>query len=112
MITFQFNSRLVGYARVSTTDQERCLQIDALRQLGVKREHLFCDKISGAKEDRPDLPLALKLCNRVPQLLSGDWIDSFVPCVTWSTTAFGSTTVELLREVEHQASVVCEGSHH
>jgi DNA invertase Pin-like site-specific DNA recombinase len=55
MIICQSNSRLVGYARVSTTDQELCLQIDALRQHGVQKEHLFCDKISGAKEDRPGL---------------------------------------------------------
>ena len=50
MIICQSSSRLVGYARVSTTDQELCLQIDALRQHGVKKEHLFCDKISGARK--------------------------------------------------------------
>ena len=47
--------RLVGYARVSTNDQELSLQIDALLQHGVNKEHLFCDKISGAKEERPGL---------------------------------------------------------
>ncbi len=55
MIICQSNSRHVGYASVSTTDQELCLQIDALRQHGVKKEHLFCDKISGAKDDIPGL---------------------------------------------------------
>ena len=55
IITCRSDSRLVGYARVSSTDQELCLQIDALRLHGVKKEHRFCDKISGAKEDRPGL---------------------------------------------------------
>lgn len=55
MIVVQPNSRLVGYARVSTNEQELNLQTDALLQHGVNKEHLFCDKISGAKEDRPGL---------------------------------------------------------
>ncbi len=49
------NQRLIGYARVSTIEQELNLQIDALLAHGVRKEHLFCDKISGAREDRPGL---------------------------------------------------------
>ena len=40
--------RLIGYARVSTGDQDLSLQIDSLLAHGVKREHIFCDKLSRA----------------------------------------------------------------
>ena len=49
------DGRLIGYARVSTDDQDLSLQIDALVGLGVQQEHIFTDKISGAKSERPGL---------------------------------------------------------
>ena len=52
--------RLLGYAGVSTDDQELNLQIDALLQNGIKREHIFCDKISGANVERPGLTRCLE----------------------------------------------------
>ena len=42
---------LIGYARVSTTDQDPQLQIDALKAAGVER--LFTDHASGAATSRP-----------------------------------------------------------
>lgn len=48
---------LIGYARVSTTDQDLALQIEALTRAGCER--LFTDKASGAKTDRPGLNEAL-----------------------------------------------------
>jgi len=49
------NPRLIGYARVSTSDQELNLQVDALLAHGVKKEHIYVDKICGAKQERPGL---------------------------------------------------------
>lgn len=49
---------LVGYARVSTDDQNLNLQRDALNQAGC--EQIFEDQLSGAKAERPGLHQALQ----------------------------------------------------
>jgi DNA invertase Pin-like site-specific DNA recombinase len=48
---------LIGYARVSTTDQDLALQLDALHAAGCER--VYEEKASGAKEERPELARAL-----------------------------------------------------
>ncbi len=48
---------LIGYARVSTADQDLALQLGALTKAGCGR--VFTDKASGAKTDRPGLTEAL-----------------------------------------------------
>ncbi len=52
---------LVGYMRVSTDNdrQSTDLQRDALLAAGVDARHLFEDRASGAKDDRPGLAKAL-----------------------------------------------------
>src|SRR6201987_1393087 len=47
----------IGYARVSTRDQNLELQLDALNKAGCKR--MFTDKLSGAQVERPGLKEAL-----------------------------------------------------
>ena len=49
---------LLGYARVSTKDQNLDLQLDALRSHGC--EKFFTDTVSGAKSVRPGLDKILK----------------------------------------------------
>ena len=44
---------LVGYARVSTVDQNLELQLSALKEIGC--EKLYQDHISGTKTNRPGL---------------------------------------------------------
>ncbi len=50
----------VGYARVSTGDQNLDLQRDALIAAGCEENRIFTDKLSGSKDDRPGLAQALE----------------------------------------------------
>jgi DNA invertase Pin-like site-specific DNA recombinase len=55
---------LVGYARVSTSDQDLSLQIDALVDAGVNKKLIFQEHESGAKEDRTELLRCLNLLEK------------------------------------------------
>jgi hypothetical protein len=82
------HGHLFGYARVSTTDQQPTLQVDALTARGCYR--VFTETASGARADRPILDQVLD------QLRPGDTlvVDTLVVwkldgwagrCATWST---------------------------
>lgn len=46
---------LLGYARVSTQDQNLDRQIDAILKAGVDERLIYQEKITGTKKDRPEL---------------------------------------------------------
>ena len=52
---------LIGYARVSTAEQNPAHQVDALVRAGVAGSDIYIDTASGAKASRPQLDLVLKL---------------------------------------------------
>ncbi|KAA3658874.1 MAG: DeoR family transcriptional regulator [Chloroflexi bacterium] len=56
----------IGYARVSTKDQELSLQIDALEKEGCQQ--IYQEKMSGANKERP------QLMKMIEQLREGDVI--------------------------------------
>src|SRR4029453_11577288 len=78
---------LLGYARVSTTDQQPQLQVDALQRAGCYR--VFTETASGAAADRPTLEQVLD------QLRPGDTLVVWKPdrlggpSGTWSTPSPG-----------------------
>ncbi len=81
-------SKKVGYARVSTDDQELDLQIDSLKNAGCTDEFIFTDKISGAKSSRPGLDSCLK------SLKSGDTL------VVWRLDRLGRSMSHLVNLIE------------
>lgn len=78
---------LVGYARVSTQDQDPELQVDALRKAGC--EKIFTEKASGAKRDRPELMAALEYAR------DGDTI------VVWKLDRLARSLKQLIETVEN-----------
>jgi DNA invertase Pin-like site-specific DNA recombinase len=82
------SSRLVGYARVSTGQQDLQLQLDALKVAGVSKANLYTDKISGSKAARPGLDQCLS------QLKPGDTL------VVWRLDRLGRSVRHLIDVIE------------
>lgn len=78
-------SMQIGYARVSTDEQNTALQIDALKNSGC--EKIFEEKVSGKNKDRPELETCLKV------LRSGDTL------VVWRLDRLG-------RSLDHLVQIV------
>ena len=57
----------IGYARVSTLDQNKAMQLDALRAAGCER--IFEGTASGAKESRPGLDESLAFARKGDELV-------------------------------------------
>lgn len=62
-------TRLIGYARVSTYDQNLNLQIDALKKAGCSDKLIFVDKVSGIKTERVGLNSALNILTKGDTLI-------------------------------------------
>ena len=58
---------LIGYARVSTHEQNLDLQTDALKKAGC--EQIYTDTISGAKKERPGLKEAISHLRKKDKLV-------------------------------------------
>ena len=78
---------LIGYARVSTNEQNLDLQRDALRKAGVAPKNIFTDTITGTKEQRPGLAQALS------HLRAGDTL------VVWRLDRLGRSLKHLIETV-------------
>jgi DNA invertase Pin-like site-specific DNA recombinase len=76
----------LGYARVSTQDQNPNLQLDALRQAGC--EKLFTEKASGAQRERPQLQAAL------------DYMRQSDTLVVWKLDRLARSLKQLIETVE------------
>ena len=82
---------LIGYARVSTQDQNLDLQVDALIKAGCQK--IFDDKISGSHSERAGLAKALEM------LRDGDTL------VVWKLDRLGRSVknlVDLVGELQNQ----------
>lgn len=55
---------LIGYARVSTEDQNLDVQLTALRAAGVGEDNIFVEKISALTAHRPQFHLMMKFVER------------------------------------------------
>jgi DNA invertase Pin-like site-specific DNA recombinase len=80
---------LLGYARVSTTEQDASLQLDALHAAGCLK--VFTDKASGSLDRRPQLDRLLD------QLRPGDTL------VVWRLDRLGRSLKHLIRLIEDLA---------
>ncbi len=76
---------LIGYARVSTTDQKLELQTDALQEVGCKK--IFEDRLSGTKKNRAGLTEAQEY------LREGDTL------VVWKLDRLGRSVKDLVELV-------------
>ena len=74
---------LIGYARVSTRDQNLELQRDALTKAGCER--IYEDMISGTRADRPGLAKAREMMREGDTLSFGSWIALAEASHIWST---------------------------
>ena len=83
----------IGYARVSTADQNQALQTDALKVAGCQR--VYADTASGKTADRPQLAICLQT------LRAGDEL------VVWRLDRLGRSLRDLIAIVEdlHQRGI-------
>ena len=93
----------IGYARVSTFEQNLDSQLDDLKKLGCDINNIYIDKISGAKSERPGLDQCLE------NLKKGDTL------IVWRLDRLGRSMphlillIEELRKKEISFKSICDG---
>jgi DNA invertase Pin-like site-specific DNA recombinase len=80
--------RLWGYSRVSTSDQDGSIQLEALTKAGVDDRDVFREKASGVKRDRTELRRML------------DVLKPSDACVVFALDRLGRSPLHLLQIVE------------
>lgn len=75
----------IGYARVSTGDQNLDMQMDALNKIECNK--IFTDKMSGARSDRPGLDEAMNF------MREGDTL------IVWKLDRLGRSLQHLIRVI-------------
>src|SRR5919108_3021166 len=80
--------RMIGYARVSTSDQDVRLQWEALQRAGCQEPLIFCDTASGAHAARPGLEACLQA------VAPGDML------VVWRLDRLGRSMAHLVTLIE------------
>jgi DNA invertase Pin-like site-specific DNA recombinase len=86
----------IGYARVSTADQNPQLQIDALLRAGVDRRDIWTEKVSGAAKERPQLDALMK------DIRPGDVV------IVWKLDRLGRDAIRLHQTAE---AIQAKGAH-
>lgn len=81
-------TRLIGYARVSTAEQNLVMQLDALRKAGVLDDNLYSEHISGVAQRRPQLEMAIS------DARTGDTF------IVWKLDRMGRSLLDLLDKLK------------
>lgn len=82
------DTRLVGYARVSTAEQSLAMQIEALERAGCMPVNIHTEKVSGVASNRPGLELAMLDARK------GDTL------VVWKLDRVGRSLRDLLNKLD------------
>ena len=78
----------IGYARVSTADQDPQMQIDALLRDGVLEREIYREKVSGAAKKRPQFNRMMR------EVRSGDVV------TVWKLDRLGRTLRQVLKTID------------
>ncbi len=80
---------LFGYARISTSDQNFDMQIDALLKEGVDIKNIYKDTASGVREERKELD------SMISKLRSGDIV------IVWKLDRIARSVIHLSKLIEN-----------
>jgi DNA invertase Pin-like site-specific DNA recombinase len=78
----------IGYARVSTADQEPRMQIDALLRDGVREDEIYSEHVSGAAKKRPQFSRMMR------EIRPGDVV------TVWKLDRLGRTLRQVLDTIQ------------